>query len=158
MLSYNHFVYGYASGKACFISKMSSDQVRRDFVRVLNQIDKLDSKINKIQSRITTLERDKYLKEEELKLLNERIKICQQEFSNKTRRTDWLRLTRQKVSVKNKILQLSRKVISEKEEKGNIEIQRSKLIQEQNLLQFSIHQEERGESSTNRVEIKQEQH
>ena len=60
-------------------------------------------------------------------------------------------------TIKNKILQLSRKVISEKEEKGNIEIQRSKLIQEQNLLQFSIDQEERGESSTNRVEIKQEQ-
>ena len=136
---------------------MSSDQARRDFVRVLNQIEKLDSKIHKIQSRITTLERDKYLKEEELKILNERIKVSEQEFSNKTRRSDWLRLSRQRVSVKNKILQLSRKVISENEEKGNFEIQRSKLIQEQNLLQFSIHQEERGESSTNRVEIKQEQ-
>ena len=118
---------------------MSSDQARRDFVRVLNQIDKLDSKIHKIQSRITTLERDKYLKEEELKILNERIKVSEQEFSNKTRRSDWLRLSRQRVSVKNKILQLSRKVISENEEKGNFEIQRSKLIQEQNLLQFSNH-------------------
>ena len=136
---------------------MSSDQARRDFVRVLNQIEKLDSKIHKIQSRITTLERDKYLKEEELKILNERIKVSEQEFSNKTRRSDWLRLSRQRVRVKNKILQLSRKVISENEEKGNFEIQRSKLIQEQNLLQFSIHQEERGESSTNPVEIKQEQ-
>ena len=136
---------------------MSSDQARRDFVRVLNQIEKLDSTIQKIQSRITSLERDKYLKEEELNILNERIKVSEQEFSNKTIRSDWLRLSRQRVSVKNKILQLSRKVISEKEEKGNIEIQRSKLIQEQNLLQFSIDQEERGESSTNRVEIKQEQ-
>ena len=135
---------------------MSSDQVRRDFVRVLNQIEKLDSTIHKIQSRIVSLERDKYLKEEELKLLNEQIKISQQEFSNKTRRTDWLRLTRQKVSVKNKILQLSRKVICENEEKGNFEIQRSKLIQERNLLQFLIDQEERGESSANPVIIKQE--
>ena len=135
---------------------MSSDQVRRDFVRVLNQIEKLDSTIHKIQSRIVSLERDKYLKEEELKFLNERIKISQQEFSNKTRRTDWLRLTRQKVSVKNKILQLSRKVICENEEKGNFEIQRSKLIQERNLLQFSIDQEERGDSSDNPVMIKQE--
>ena len=137
---------------------MSSDQVRRDFVRVLNQIEKLDSKIHKIQSRITSLERDKYLKEEELKLLNERIKVSQQEFSNKTRRSDWLRLSRQRVSVKNKILHLSRKVISENEEKGNFQIQRSKLIQEQNLLQCSIDQEERVESSTNPVEIKQEKH
>ena len=135
---------------------MSSDQVRRDFVRVLNQIEKLDSTIHKIQSRIDSLERDKYLKEEELKHLNERIKISQLEFSNKTRRTDWLRLTRQKVSVKNKILQLSRKVICENEEKCNFEIQRSKLIAEQNLLQSSIDQEERGDSSDNPVMIKQE--
>ena len=135
---------------------MSSDQVRRDFVRVLNQIEKVNSTIHKIQSRIVSLERDKYLKEEELKHLNERIKISQLEFSNKTRRTDWLRLTRQKVSVKNKILQLSRKVICENEEKGNFEIQRSKLIQEQNLLQSSIDQEERGDSSDNPVMIKQE--
>ena len=135
---------------------MSSDQVRRDFVRVLNQIEKLNSTIHKIQSRIVSLERDKYLKEEELKHLNERIKISQLEFSNKTRRTDWLRLTRQKVSVKNKILQLSRKVICENEEKGNFEIQRSKLVQEQNLLQSSIDQEERGDSSDNPVMIKQE--
>ena len=133
---------------------MSSDQVRRDFVRVLNQIEKLDSTIHKIQSRIISLERDKYLKKKKLKLLNERIKISQQEFSNKTRRTDWSRLTRQKVRVKNKILQLSRKVISENEEKSNFEIQRRKLIQEQNLLQFSIDQEERGESSANPVIIK----
>ena len=135
---------------------MSSDQVRRDFVRVLNQIEKVNSTIHKIQSRIVSLERDKYLKEEELKHLNERIKISQLEFSNKTRRTDWLRLTRQKVSVKNKILQLSRKVICENEEKGNFEIQRSKLIQERNLLQSSIDQEERGDSSDNPVMIKQE--
>ena len=135
---------------------MSSDQVRRDFVRVLNQIEKVNSTIHKIQSRIVSLKRDKYLKEEELKHLNERIKISQLEFSNKTRRTDWLRLTRQKVSVKNKILQLSRKVICENEEKGNFEIQRSKLIQEQNLLQSSIDQEERGDSSDNPVMIKQE--
>ena len=135
---------------------MSSDQVRRDFVRVLNQIEKVNSTIHKIQSRIVSLERDKYLKEEELKHLNERIKISQLEFSNKTRRTDWLRLTRQKVSVKNKILQLSRKVICENEEKGNFEIQRSKLVQEQNLLQSSIDQEERGDSSDNPVMIKQE--
>ena len=98
---------------------MSSDQVRRDFVRALNQIEKLDSKIHKIQSRISSLERDKYLKEGELKPLNERIKVSQQEFSNKTRRSDWLRLSRQRVSVKNKILHISRKVISEDEEKGN---------------------------------------
>ena len=74
---------------------MSSDQARRDFVRVLNQIEKLDSTIQKIQSRITSLERDKYLKEEELNILNERIKVSEQEFYNKTRRSDWLRLSRQ---------------------------------------------------------------
>ena len=51
--------------------------------------------------------------------MNERIKVSQQEFSNKTRRSDWLRLSRQRVSEKNKILHISGKVISENEEKGN---------------------------------------
>ena len=89
------------------------------------QIEKnLIQQFHKIQLRINSLERDKYLKEEELKILNERIKVSQQEFSNKTRRSDWLRLSRQRVSVKNKILHLSRKATSEKEEIATFDIQK----------------------------------
>ena len=112
---------------------MTSDQIKRK-----TQIEKLDSTIHKIQPKINSLERDKYIKAEELKILNERIKVSQQEFSNKKRRSDLLRLSRQRVSVNNKIKQLSSKVISENEEKGKFEILRSMLIQEQNLPQSSI--------------------
>jgi len=130
---------------------MSSDQLRRDYVRVIASLEKINTSIHKIEQKVRSLEREKYLKEEELKLINGRIEISRNEFANSTRRGDWLRLTRQRTSARSKILQISRKITSSNEEKSNLEIQRSLVSREQQLLRHSVAQGERGESSTDPV-------
>ena len=114
---------------------MESEQIRRDFVKVLDEIEKTESLLAKRKNTINSQDREINSIRQEIEFLTERVKKARENFGDKNCRQIWLKLSKQKISAKSKLKKLIVKRTCENEEKTILEIKISELISERNRLQ-----------------------
>lgn len=122
---------------------MASELNRRDFVKVINEIEKYESLWEKSEIKINSQTRDIDDKKREIEVLTERIVKVKKDFNDRNKRQIWLRLTRQRAGVKRNLNKLLVKNECEKQENTSLKIKISELISEKNRLQVII--EENGD-------------
>lgn len=111
---------------------MESELRRSTLVKLLDEKDKIETLIAKRNGTLYVLNREIGDIQRGMEVLSARIDRAQAGFQDKENRRVWLRLTKQKISTKNKLSQLLIKLKFETEEKTELEIKQSKVISEIN--------------------------
>lgn len=111
---------------------MESELRRSALVKISDEIEKIETLIAKRSNTLYLLNREIDGIQRGMEVLSARIDRAKAGFEDKENRRIWLRLTKQKVSTKNKLKQLIIKKTFETEEKTALEIKLNEMILERN--------------------------
>ena len=120
---------------------MESELRRSNLVKVSDELEKLGTLLTKRNNTINLQDTEINSTKKEIEFLNDRIKKARDDFSDKNNRRIWLRLTKQKVSAKNKLKKLTTKRTYENGEKTTLEIKISELVTERNRILELVRQD-----------------